>query len=154
MNKIQVLNDIENIQAEQLVEYICQGIVTLDELKSTGNLDAPKRKAIQALLTVSNQENNSATDKTQILKNTENLSAEQLFEYISQGIVSLDELKNSGNLDASKRKVIQKLQTAHDREDDAAWERYGYNEAGLADYILQYPEGKHTKEAKDRIKFL
>ncbi|MDR0724914.1 MAG: hypothetical protein LBF59_02760 [Prevotellaceae bacterium] len=155
MDKTQILNDIENIQAEQLVEYICQGIVTLDELKSTGNLEAPKRKAIQASLTVSNYENNnSATDKTQILKNAENLSAEQLFEYIGQGIVSLDELKDSGNLDASKRKVIQKLQTAHDREDDAAWERCGYNEAGLADYILQYPEGKHTEEAKDRIKFL
>jgi hypothetical protein len=154
MDKTQILNDIENLQAEQLFEYICQGEVTLEELKSTGNLDAHKRKAIQNMLATLTLENEDATDKKKLLKNIENLSAEQLFEYICQGTTTLEELKNTGNLDASKRKTIQNLQTARDREDDNAWERCCHNEAELPNYVSLYPGGRHTKEAKDRIEFL
>ncbi|MDR2058195.1 MAG: hypothetical protein LBP83_07955 [Dysgonamonadaceae bacterium] len=91
-------------------------------------------------------------NKQHILDNVDNLTAEQLYSCISQGIVSLDELKKTGNLDASKRAAIQKLQSKHDSEDDAAWEecRYG-NETGLADYISTHPKGRHVNEAKQRM---
>jgi hypothetical protein len=91
-------------------------------------------------------------NREQILNNVDSLTAEQLFDFISQGIVTLDELKATGNLDASKRKVIQSLQTQRDQIDDTAWEhaRYG-NEAALRDYITNYPTGRHVQEAKDKI---
>ncbi|MDR2027375.1 MAG: hypothetical protein LBQ01_07445 [Prevotellaceae bacterium] len=155
MDKTQILNNIENLEAEELFEYICQCVVTIEELKNSGNLVASKRKAIQNMLASQKQDEDDGTaNKAQIIANTENLSAEQLFDYIRQDVVTLAELKSSGNLDASKRKTILGLQTARDREDDEAWERCRYNESELSNYVAQYPAGKHIAEAKDRIEFL
>jgi hypothetical protein len=91
-------------------------------------------------------------NQQQILDNVDNLTAEQLYDFINQGIVTIEELKKTGNLDASKRLAISKLQSKRDGEDDAAWEkcRYG-NEIGLSDYISAYPAGRHAEEAKQRI---
>jgi hypothetical protein len=94
-------------------------------------------------------------DKSTILNNIESISAENLFEYISNGKVTLEELRETGNLDASKRKAISKLQNELYEQDDHAWEisRYG-NETSLTDYITRYPNGRHLVEAKQRIDFL
>jgi hypothetical protein len=94
-------------------------------------------------------------DKELILNNIDDFSAEQLFEFINQGIVTLDELRNTGELDASKRNAIVALQSVGDKEDDAAWEnaRYG-NESKLSDYISNYPAGRHVLEAKQKIDYL
>lgn len=46
MNKEDILKQIEDYSAEQLADYINQKVVTLNELKATGNLDATKRIAI------------------------------------------------------------------------------------------------------------
>ena len=91
-------------------------------------------------------------EKKEILNRIEDFTAQQLFDFIQQGIVTLDELRGTGNLDNSLRKAIVALQTAGDKEDDNAWEqaRYG-NESVLADYITKFPTGKHVKEAKERI---
>ena len=91
-------------------------------------------------------------NREQILNSVDSLTAEELFKYICLGIVSLEELKNTGNLDASKRRTILNLQNQRDQEDDNAWEavRYG-NESRLSDYISKYPTGKHIEEAKQRI---
>jgi hypothetical protein len=91
-------------------------------------------------------------DKDQILNNVDSLTVEKLFEYISQGIVTLDELKKTGNLDASKRKAILNLQAKLDQEEDNAWNnaRYG-NETILADYISHFPTGKYVEEAKTKM---
>jgi hypothetical protein len=94
-------------------------------------------------------------DKVDIFNNIEDFTAKQLFEFINQGTVTLEELKNTGNLDASKRKAIIDLQTALNRKDNEAWERCRYgNEAELEGYISEYPNGKHVEDAKDRIKLL
>lgn len=88
----------------------------------------------------------------EILRRVSDLSAEQLFEYIRKGTVTLEELRVTGELDATKRKAIMNLQTQLDSKDDEAWECARYsNEASIRDYIAYYPTGKHVQEAKDRI---
>lgn len=91
-------------------------------------------------------------DKNYILTHVEDFSSEQLFNFINQGIVSLSELKDTGNLDHSKRKAIVALQTKGEKEDDDMWEqvRYG-NETILSDYITKFPTGRHVEEAKQKI---
>ena len=102
-------------------------------------------------------------EKDFVLKNIEDLSAQQLADAINHGTVTLDELKATNNLDNTKRKVIITIQTAKekeivflqtqkDNEDDEAWERAKYgNENSFRDYIANSPNGKYVQEAKDRI---
>lgn len=91
-------------------------------------------------------------DKKYILNHVEDFSAEQLFGFISQGIVTLQELRYTGNLDHSKRRAIVALQNKGEEDDDNAWEqcRYG-NETVLTDYVSKFPTGKHVEEAKQQI---
>lgn len=94
-------------------------------------------------------------DKKYLLNHIEDFTSQQLFEYINQGIVTLDELRVSGNLDASKRKAIVALQRAGEKDDDDAWEKAKYgNEASLRDYISHFPAGKYVQEAKNSIDLL
>jgi hypothetical protein len=98
-----------------------------------------------------------------VLKNIEDLSAQQLAEAIIQGSVTLDDLKATNNLDITKRRAIVAIQTEKekeiiaiqtqkDKDDDDAWERAKYgNENSLRDYIANLPNGKYVREAKDRI---
>jgi len=102
-------------------------------------------------------------EKDFILNNIEDLSAQQLADAIDQGIVTLNELKGTNNLDNTKRKVIVAiqaenekaqiaLQTQKDKEDDDAWERAKYgNENSFRDYIANFSNGKYVQEAKERI---
>jgi hypothetical protein len=94
-------------------------------------------------------------NKQKILDNVDSLNAEQLFECINQGDVTLDELRATGNLDASKRRAIQVLQNKQDVADNEAWEkcRYG-NESALSDYISKNPTGKYVEDAKQQIDYL
>lgn len=94
-------------------------------------------------------------NKDYILSHIEDFSAQQLFDFIIQGIVTLQELKDTGNLDRSVRITIVDLQTVGEKKDDAAWEqtRYG-NESVLSDYITKFPTGKHVVEAKQKIDHL
>lgn len=94
-------------------------------------------------------------DKQHILEHIDDLTAEQLVNFIKQSIVTLDELRKTGSLDNSKRVTILKLLKANEQADDAAWEtvRYG-NEITIIDWMNSNPGNKHIKEAKDRIKFL
>lgn len=50
MDKLDIINHVEDLDANQLAQYIMSGVVTLDELKQTGCLDHTKRIAIQQLL--------------------------------------------------------------------------------------------------------
>jgi hypothetical protein len=91
-------------------------------------------------------------NREQILLNVDNLTAEQLFDFIRQGIVTLDELQRTGNLDFTKRRAIANILAAFDKQDDDAWERCRYgNESVLSDYISNYPAGRHVANAKERI---
>lgn len=91
-------------------------------------------------------------NKEYILKYIEDLSAHQLFDLINQDVVSLDELRETGNLDASKRRAIVALQKETGKEDNEAWKqaRSG-NEDLLCDYIKRFPRGNHVQDAKERL---
>lgn len=94
-------------------------------------------------------------DKQKIIANVSSLTADQLFYEIKQGNITFPELKETGNLDPTKRKKIEDLQTQLSSQDDAAWERARYgNEASIRDYIANHPAGKHLEEAKAKIKEL
>jgi hypothetical protein len=91
-------------------------------------------------------------NKEEILRMVSDLSAEQLFEFIVLGIVTLDDLRNTGDLDATKRHAIERLLAQHDTRDDEAWKQASYgNESSIRDYIVNYPSGRHIQEAKKRI---
>lgn len=91
-------------------------------------------------------------EKEDILKNVSNLTADQLFKFISEGSVTLQDLQSTGCLDAVKRKKINDLVTNFQKEDNAAWAKASYgNESSLRDYISNYPTGIHVQEAKDKI---
>lgn len=88
-------------------------------------------------------------NKQNILDNVEQYSAEQLVEYILQGIVTIDELvkDTDGYFDAKKRiEVEQKLKSG----DSDAWEnakKIGTKDA-VQKYIDLYPKGKFINEAQ------
>lgn len=90
-------------------------------------------------------------DKGFILSHLDDFSAEQLFEFICQGIITLEEMKATGNLDNSKRRAITNLQHARDAEDDDAWNAARYTEQGCRDYLAHYPAGRYVIEARQKI---
>jgi hypothetical protein len=90
-------------------------------------------------------------DRDYILNHIEDFTAQQLFDSICQRIITLEELRNTGNLDASKRKAILALQTARDKKDDNAWNNARYTEQGCRDYLSNYPAGRHVAEARQQI---
>lgn len=53
MTKQEVLNNVEELDVQQLIYFIKDGTVTLDELKGTGNLDSSKRQSIQKVMKAS-----------------------------------------------------------------------------------------------------
>ena len=93
-------------------------------------------------------------NREQILRNVENLNSEQLFDYICQGIVTLNDLKRTGLLDSSKRKAIDTLLIGREQEDDNMWNNARYTESGCRDYLGKYPAGKHALEAKQQIDYI
>jgi hypothetical protein len=92
--------------------------------------------------------------KKDILNRVEVFTADQLFEFINQGLVSLDELRTTENLDASKRKAITTLQNEHKHKDDDAWENYSVTEEGCRTYLEEYPTGIHVSKAKQQMENL
>ena len=90
-------------------------------------------------------------DKNFILSNIDNFSAEQLFDFINQGIVTLDELRDTGELDATKRKAVTTLQKNIEQEDDDFWNTSRYTESGCRTYLETYPAGRHFIDARQQI---
>ncbi|WP_333696703.1 hypothetical protein [Flavobacterium sp.] len=95
-------------------------------------------------------------DRDNIFNNIDDLPAEQLFEYIIQGIVTLPELRQTGQLDASKRRVIEKLLKDREKEEEEFWEQCIENNtiSAFSDYIEKYPNGIFKLEAKNKISHL
>jgi hypothetical protein len=99
-------------------------------------------------------------EKSIILANVPNLTAEQLFNEIQQGNVTLRELIDTGNLPFAVRRKIEeydrvekaKIQAQIDAKDNEAWEiaRNG-SETQLGDYITTFPAGKHVQDAKSLL---
>jgi hypothetical protein len=94
-------------------------------------------------------------EKETILVNIQSLTAEQLFGEIKKGNISLEEIRNTGELESTKRRKIEHLIAREESHEDEVWEktRYG-NELSLSDYITNFPSGKYIKDAKEKIQFL
>lgn len=105
-------------------------------------------------------------DKQYILNHIEDLTAEQLANFIKQAIVTLEELRKTERLDNSKRVAIlkylktdelekQRLQAESNKADDDSYEIVRYsNEITLIDWINVNPNNTHIQDAKNRVKFL
>ena len=65
MEKYYILDHIEDLSAEQLAGEVTQGNVTLEELQSTGNLDATKRNKIKSLIKGKDDADNAAWGSAQ-----------------------------------------------------------------------------------------
>lgn len=87
-------------------------------------------------------------DKNVILGNM-NYSAEEYFDFINRGKVTLDELKDTGELRASIRNAIIALQKNIEQEDENAWDICckNYSETSFSEYINSYPNGKYILDA-------
>jgi hypothetical protein len=109
--------------------------------------------------------NKQTIDKEKILDLVEDLSAEDLFNFIKQELVTLKELQDTEFLDNSKRKAIIKLQKAEDdktqiikveqdQKDDEEWEkvRYSSNVVFLNSWIENNSNNRNIPAAKDLVK--
>jgi len=85
-------------------------------------------------------------NRQQILDNVDNLTAEQLFKFIRDGIINLSDLRNTGSLEATKRIAIQEMQRRLDNEDDDAWNKV-ITEADANDYLQKFPAGRNKDKA-------
>lgn len=90
-------------------------------------------------------------DKNDIFNNIDDFSAEQLFDFINKGIVTLEELRDTGELNATKRKAITTLQNNRAQEDDDFWNASRYTELGCRTYLETYPGGRHVIDAQQLI---
>lgn len=86
-------------------------------------------------------------EKKDYLEQIENLNAEQIFDGILKGIVTFDELKKTGEFDASKQKNVKALITKN--EDEAFLSADSIEK--LKSYILLFPNGKYEYEANQKI---
>ncbi|MDR2815214.1 MAG: hypothetical protein LBB62_00695, partial [Proteiniphilum sp.] len=174
-----ILNHVDILTANRLFNEICNGIVTLGDLIKTGRLDVSRRKTIEHLVDQRNKDDDKAwsccgyngvrlfkyignypigrhveeakqriNERQGILNEADRLTAEDLFNEICKGTVTLGELSK---LVPIKREEIENLLSQRNREDEDAWNRCGYDEDFLSGYIGNYPDGRHVKEAKQRI---
>lgn len=90
-------------------------------------------------------------NKEDILNRIGNYNAQQLFEFIDQGIVSLDELRTTGDLDASTRRAITSLQNENKIVEDEAWEASKNTEEGCKTYLEKFPAGRYVEIARQQI---
>lgn len=88
-------------------------------------------------------------EKQEILNHIEDLSSQQLYEAISEGVVTMDDLVDTEKLGITKRREIN----AYLKADDEAWK--SANNSGtvtaIEDYKTKFPKGKHIKDADGAI---
>ncbi len=77
----------------------------------------------------------------------EDLTAEQIVEGISGGIVNFDELKKTGEFGYDKQKSVKALLKKKDDDTFAAAKTL----EALKNYLLSFPSGNHFSEAQDKI---
>lgn len=87
--------------------------------------------------------------KQNILDNVEFYSAEQLVEYIQQGLVTYDELvsETDGDFDATKRKTVKQKLMFGDSDSWNSAKKINTIEA-IQHYLDTYPNGKFRNEAR------
>lgn len=91
-----------------------------------------------------------------ILDNLDDYSADQLCRAIHEGIVTLEELQSTGNLDASKRRAIKACQEKLKMEEEKCWREAQSidDETGYLTYLQKYPKGTYVLRAEKEIEHI
>ncbi|MFM9947412.1 MAG: hypothetical protein ACKV1O_05695 [Saprospiraceae bacterium] len=98
-------------------------------------------------------------DKNFILKTVNRISVADLFEYISNGIVSFEELRATGKLHHEKqvelRELIDKFRIDTEKE-KALWEHALMQDTieAYQQYFQEYPNGRYHENAQNKIALL
>ncbi len=91
-------------------------------------------------------------DKEYILNHVSDLDAEQLAQAILSGVVTMEELKATDELDVSKRRAITRLLQAGQQQADDAWNLVDQNnEAQVRAFIENNPGNPHITEAQSAL---
>lgn len=90
-------------------------------------------------------------EKTKIIANLQSLTAEQIFQEISKGSITIRELQDTGNFgirDSRYKEVRQRLSERLQAE-EAFWQQIAEGDKdGFAAYLSTYPKGKYADEAR------
>lgn len=89
-------------------------------------------------------------EKQDYINQIENLNAEQIAEGISKGIVTFDELRKTGEFDASKQRSVKSI--LKKKDDDAFASAHTKSE--LEHYLSVFPDGNHVSEAQAKIQYI
>lgn len=139
MNKQEILENPAKYTAQQLANFIIDGLVTFKELQeeTNGLFDVRKRKEVEHILQVADDEE---WEKA-LQENTE----EAFRKY-------LDKFPNGKHAEDAK-KSIRKAQTEEEhKKDEEDYRNVDKNSTKeLQDYINKHPNGAHVKEAMQLI---
>lgn len=139
VNKQNILDNVEFYSADELVNYIQQGVVSYDELVSEtdGDFDANKRKEVKRKL------ESGDSDAWESAKKTNTVEAIQIY---------LDAYPN-GQFRNEARMLKQQLLEAEQKQEaessiDDTWQRVDKSSKGsLQEFLRQYPNSLHASEA-------
>lgn len=143
VNKQKILDNVEFYSAEELVDYIQQGIVTLEELISDtdGDFDANKRKEVKQKL------ESGDSDAWENAKNTNTIEAIQIY---------LDAYPNGQHRNEARQLKQQIQEDANKKAEESsindAWLFVDKtSKEALQEFLRQYPNNTHASEAKALI---
>lgn len=89
-------------------------------------------------------------DKQKILDNISQFSDEELADFIAHNDVTMEELQETGEFPATRRRKVQAL---IDGREDRDWEKAKAENTvdAYCNYLELYQDGKYREEARDRI---
>lgn len=139
VNKQNILDNVEFYSADQLVDYIQQGIVSYEELVSEtdGDFDANKRKEVKQKL------ESGDSDAWKYAKNTNTVEAIQIY---------LDAYPNGQFRNEARALKQQLLEAAQKKEAESsieeAWQKVDKtSKESLQEFLRQYHNSLHASEA-------
>lgn len=139
VNKQNILDNVEFYSADQLVDYIQQGIVSYEELVSEtdGDFDANKRKEVKRKL------ESGDSDAWKYAKNTNTIEAILIY---------LDTYPNGQFRNEARTLKQQLLEVAQKKEAESSieevWQRVDKSsKESLQEFLRLYPNSLHASEA-------
>jgi hypothetical protein len=89
-------------------------------------------------------------NKNAILNNVNAITAEELYNFIKEKIVTLEELRDTGELSIAKRNKIKELLSNDIIESNEAWNSVRKDSISeLENFISKYPQSDHFNEAEN-----
>lgn len=143
MNKQKILDNVTEYSAQQLVEYIQEGVITFDEIvKGTdGEFDPPKRREVKRLL-----ENGDSEEWEKVQKERTIDAVQRYLDKFKNG--QYREIARSLKEELAKEIKKNKLKSAADE----VWTTVDKNNLNsLRSFINSYPDSRYVNEANTLI---